>query len=150
MADMIVKLAALIDLEPVLEDQRAKGVNVRQGRAEEQNLIAEWVRENFNPNWAMGCEVSLEQEPITCFIAVEENPLFDKQSDLSAEKLIGFACYDVVTKGVLGPIGVREDKAESGVETALSMICLDAMAAHGYEFATIGWTAFINPDSSKV
>jgi ribosomal protein S18 acetylase RimI-like enzyme len=145
MADIIVKLAALIDIEPVVAEQRAKGINIRQGRTEEQAVIAEWVRENFNANWGMGCEVALEQEPVTCYIAVQENPLFDKQSDMSADKLLGFSCYDVVTKGVLGPTGVLEDYQETGLDTALSLVCLHEMAEQGYEFATIGWTSFIHP-----
>ena len=151
MADIIVKLAALIDLEPVLAEQKAKGVSIRQGRAEEQNVIAEWVREHFNNNWAMGAEVSLEQEPITCFIVFKENQTQQSAKSpttLSAENLLGFACYDVVTKGVLGPIGIPEGMYNSEIETALSLVCLHAMAQQGYEFATIGWTSFINTSSS--
>ena len=146
MADIIVKLSALVELEPVLAEQRAKGVNIRQGRIDEQNVIADWVREHFNNNWAMGCEVSLEQEPITCFIAFKENPS-GNQANLTADMLLGFACYDVVTKGVLGPIGMPEEIQNPNVETALSLVCLHAMANQGYEFATIGWTSFINTGS---
>ena len=153
MADIIVKLSALVGVESVLTEQKNKGVNIRQGRADEQNIIADWVREHFNNNWAMGCEVSLEQDPITCFIAYKENqslPASAHESNLSSEKLIGFACYDVVTKGVLGPIGVPEELQNSDIETALSLVCLHAMAAQGYEFATIGWTSFINTGSRSI
>lgn len=146
MADIIVKLSALVELEPVLSEQKRKGVIIRQGRAEETQVIADWVREHFDNNWAMGCEVSLEQEPATCFIAVKENSS-NNQSPLTPDKLLGFACYDVVTKGVLGPIGMPEEIQNADTETALSLVCLHEMAEQGYEFATMGWTAFIRKSS---
>ena len=146
MADIIVKLSALVDLEPVIAEQKSKGVIIRQGRPEETQIIADWVREHFDNNWAMGCEVSLEQEPVTCFIAVKENAS-NNSSSLTPDRLVGFACYDVVTKGVLGPIGMPEEIQNSDIETALSLVCLHTMAGHGYEFATMGWTAFIRQSS---
>lgn len=152
MADIIVKLSALIDLEPILAEQKLKGITIRQGRAEEQILIADWVRENFNSNWAMGCEVSLEQEPITCFIVIKDNSVAQSEkhrTELLPGMLVGFACYDVVTKGVLGPIGIPENMEDADIETALSLVCLHAMAQQGYEFATIGWKSFVNMSSSN-
>lgn len=142
MPDIIVKLSALVEIEPILAEQKSKGVAIRQGRAEEAQIIGDWVREHFDNNWAMGCEVSLEQEPVTCFIAVKENPS-GNQSKLIPEMLLGFACYDVVRRGVLGPIGMPEEIQNSETETALSLVCLHEMAAQGYEFATMGWTAFV-------
>ena len=108
------------------------------------------MREHFNNNWAMGAEVSLEQEPITCFIVYKENQTpqtANSPAELTPDKMLGFACYDVVTKGVLGPIGIPEELYSSEIETALSLVCLHAMAEQGYEFATIGWTSFINTSS---
>ena len=98
----------------------------------------------------MGAEVSLEQEPITCFIVYKENQTpqtANSPAELTPDKMLGFACYDVVTKGVLGPIGIPEELYNSEIETALSLVCLHAMAEQGYEFATIGWTSFINTSS---
>ena len=144
MADMLVNLVLLPDLAPLLAEQKAKGVEIRRGQASESQKIAEWVREKTNPNWAIGCEVALEQEPVTCYIAIEANAAADNQAELSPEAIFGFACYDVVTKGVFGPTGVRQDKADSGIDTALLLVCMHEMAALDYKQAVIGWTAFMD------
>jgi len=144
MADMLVNLVLLPALAPLLAEQKAKGVEIRRGQASESQKIAEWVREKTNPNWAIGCEVALEQEPVTCYIAIEANAPADNQADFSPEAILGFACYDVVTKGVFGPTGVRQDKADSGIDTALLLVCMHEMAALDYKQAVIGWTAFMD------
>ena len=145
MADMLVNLVLLPDPAPLLAEQATQGVEIRRGQAGESHVIAEWVRELTNPNWAIGCEVALEQEPITCFIAVEAAVASaGNQADLSPETIVGFACYDVVTRGVFGPTGVRQDRADSGLDTALLLVCLHEMAALDYKQAAIGWTAFMD------
>jgi len=144
MADMLVNLVLLPDLAPVLAEQKSKGVEIRRGQPEESHKIAEWVREQTNANWAIGCEVALEQEPITCYIAIEANAAADTPNELSPESILGFACYDVVTRGVFGPTGVRQDRANSGLDTALLVVCLHEMAALDYKQAAIGWTAFMD------
>jgi hypothetical protein len=144
MADMLVNLAALPDLAPIIAAQKTNGVHIRRGQPEESYKIAEWIREQINPNWAIGCEVALEQEPVTCFLAIEAKVQVDNQADLPPAALLGFACYDVVTKGVFGPTGVRHDKADSGIDTALLLVCLHEMAALDYKQAVIGWTAFMD------
>ena len=55
------------------------------------------------------------------------------------ENLLGFACYDVVKKGVFGPSGVREDMPDSDISTALLLACLHAMAEENNTEAVIGW-----------
>lgn len=137
MAEMMVNLRVLRDLEPVLEEQRANGVEVRRARESEAALIAEWVSANINPNWRIVCEVALEQTPPAGFIAYQTT---DETAALSADKILGFACYDVVTKGVFGPSGVREDQQETDVGTALLLACLHAMATEDHQQAVIGWS----------
>lgn len=139
MAEMMVNLRVLRDLEPVLDEQRAKGVEIRRARESESGVIAEWVRENINPNWGVACEVALEQTPPGCFIAYQKNPA-DESLDLPPENILGFACYDVVIKGVFGPSGVREDQQDTDVGTALLLSCLHTMAAEEHTQAIIGWS----------
>lgn len=137
---MMVNLRVLRDLEPVLDDlERAGGVVVRRARSEESGVIADWVRENINPNWGVVCEVALEQTPPNCFVAYQKKPT-DKSSELPAKSILGFACYDVVTGGVFGPSGVREDQQETDVGTALLLCCMHAMAAEEHTQAVIGWS----------
>jgi len=140
MAEMMVNLRVLRDLEPVLDElERASGVEVRRARETESGVIADWVRENINPNWGLVCEVALEQTPPNCFVAYQKNPS-DKSLDLPPQNILGFACYDVVTGGVFGPSGVREDQQDTDVGTALLLLCLHAMAAEEHLEAVIGWS----------
>ena len=148
MADMLVNLAALPDLAPIIVEQKAKGIKIRRGKPEESHKIAQWVSEHINPNWAIGCEVALAQQPVTCYIAFETNgtgsSATGNSDDLQSELILGFACYDVVKKGVFGPTGVRDDRRDSGIDTALLLTCLHEMADLNYGQAVIGWTAFID------
>ena len=142
MADMLVKLYALPDLAPVLAEQKSRSVEIRQAHPDEKHKIAEWVRTHIKPDWGVGCEVALEQRPPSCYIAFEKDPAHVPTADpyhLPSETLLGFACYDVVAKGVFGPIGVREDRRDRGIGTALLLTCLHAMAAQRYAYAVIGW-----------
>ena len=102
-------------------------------------MIAHWVRERINPNWGVASEVALEQTPPDCFIAYRTNP-DGESSVVSDENLLGFACYDVVTKGVFGPSGVRSDQQNTDVGTALLLSCLHTMAAEEHTQAIIGWS----------
>ena len=135
----MVNLRVLRDLEPVLQEQKENGVEVRRARETEGNVLCEWVRENINPNWGTVCEVALEQTPPHCFIAYLKNP-DDKSTDLQAKNILGFACYDVVKRGVFGPSGVREDQQETDVGTALLLCCMHAMAEEDHLEAVIGWS----------
>lgn len=135
----MVNLRVLRDLEPVLDEQRANGVDVRRAEEIEGNVIAEWVRENINPNWGVVCQVALEQTPPGCFVAYQKNA-GGESAPLSRENILGFACYDVVTKGVFGPSGVREDQQDTDVGTALFLSCLHAMAAEEHTLAVVGWS----------
>ena len=136
---MMVNLRVLRDIEPVLSEQAANGVEIRRAFPSESSVIADWVREYINPNWGVVCEVALEQTPPDCFIAFQKNPT-GEPTVLSNENLVGFACYDVVTGGVFGPSGVREDQQETDVGTALLLCCMHAMAAEEHKQAVIGWS----------
>jgi GNAT superfamily N-acetyltransferase len=54
---------------------------------------------------------------------------------------VGFACYDVASKGMFGAIGVKEGYRKQGIGTALLLACLHAMKDEGYAYAVIGWVA---------
>ena len=143
MADMLVKLYALPDIAPALAAQKAVGVEIRRAHPDEKHVVAGWVRAHIKPNWGAGCEVALEQRPPTCYVAFEKDPAHVATSarpyDLPSETLLGFAAYDVVAKGIFGPIGVRQDRREGGIGTALLLACLHSMKAENYAYAVIGW-----------
>ena len=127
MPDMLVKLYALPDVAPLVEGQRAYGVDIRRAIPPEKHLVVNWVRKTFSEGWANECEVSFSHHPVSCFIATQN------------EKIIGFACYDATCRGFFGPEGVSEDERGRGIGKALLLKCLHAMAELGYGYAIIGW-----------
>jgi GNAT superfamily N-acetyltransferase len=137
MPDMLVKLYTLPDAALILAALAAAGIQVRRANAWEKRFLADWVRQRFGDVWAAGCEVALEQHPVTCFIAVEA--IGGQPSDeRPADRLLGFACYDVAGRGIFGPTGVQEDYRRRGIGTGLLLACLHAMYAEGYAYAIIG------------
>jgi hypothetical protein len=108
MPDMLVKLYELPDVAPALAALDAAGIVVPRANAWETHALVDGVRERFGAVWAGGCEAALEQRPVTCFIAVEAisgQPVGARPAD----RLLGFACYNVAGRGVFGPTGVQED-----------------------------------------
>jgi GNAT superfamily N-acetyltransferase len=145
MTDMLVKLYALPEVTPLLNTLDQKSLEIRIAHASEKHVLSEWVRQHFtDSSWAMGCEVALENRPVSCYIPVEKrrarvsskNPY-----DLPDEVVIGFACYDVASKGMFGPLGVHENYRKQGIGSALLLACLHAMKQEAYAYAVIGWVA---------
>jgi GNAT superfamily N-acetyltransferase len=126
MSDMLVKLYRLPPVEPLIERQRAAGVDIRRALAPEKHLVVEWVRAQWRAAWASECETAFAREPVACFVAVEQ------------EQLIGFACYDATCRNFFGPTGVLESQRGRQIGTALLLACLHTMAAQGYAYAIIG------------
>lgn len=148
MPDMLVKLYALPDLQSALAGLREEGIEIRTAHASEKNEISGWVRHHFSDAWARTCEAALSARPGYCQIAVEKDRSFratDNPYDLAGEWLLGFACYDVVARGMFGPEGVHPERRGKGIGKALLLSCLHRMAAEGYAYAIVGWagpTAF--------
>lgn len=126
MPDMLVKLYDLPDINEVNNKMKQEGIVVKRAIAPEKHIIVDWVRANFNDEWASACEVAYGNRPISCFIAVKNG------------SLIGFACYDISRKGFFGPVGVDREARGNGAGSALLLKCLYAMEAVGYGYAIIG------------
>lgn len=145
MTDMLVKLYALPDAASLSTTLYQRGIEIRRAQASERYVLSEWVHRHFeDPSWAIGCEVALEQRPVSCYIAVEKSPTpvpGKNPYDLPDEGLIGFACYDVASKGMFGPLGVHENYRKQGIGTALLLTCLHSMKEEGYAYAAIGWVS---------
>src|SRR4051812_30914546 len=116
MSDMLVKLYALPDAALLLANLHDRGIEIRQARPSEKRIITDWVRQRFSASIAAECEAAIEQRPITCYIAVEKQMTAPGKNpyDLPPEILLGFACYDVSSKGMFGPEGVCEDRRGQG------------------------------------
>lgn len=126
MSDMLVKLYTLPPLEPFLAQQTGAGIDIRRAIAAEKNVVVNWVRHSFYPEWVGECEVAFSRQPVACYIAVE------------GDQLIGFACHDATYRNFFGPTGVKETHRRRGIGRALLLACLHAMAAQGYGYAIIG------------
>ncbi len=126
MPDLLVKLYTLPPLEPALAQQEAQGIVIRRGLAPEKHVVTQWVRQNFNELWASETDVAFGHQPVSCFVAVEN------------EKLTGFACHDTTSRNFFGPTGVDETLRGRGTGRALLLVCLHAMRAQGYGYAIIG------------
>ena len=147
MTDMLVKLYALPEVMPLLNTLNQKGIEIRRPHPSEKHILAEWVRQHFQESWAVGCEVACENKPLSCYIAVEISQAHvssDNPYDLRDEVLVGFACYDVASKGMFGAMGVKEEYQRRGIGTALLLACLHAMKEEGYAYAVIGWVASVD------
>jgi len=145
MTDMLVKLYALPEVRPLLSILNQKGLEIRKAHASEKHLLSEWVRQHFPDSpWAAECEVALENRPVSCYIAVEKSQAHVSSQnpyDLPNEGLVGFACYDVASKGMFGPLGVHEKFRKQGIGSVLLLACLLAMKEEGYAYAVIGWVS---------
>jgi GNAT superfamily N-acetyltransferase len=148
MTDMLVKLYALPEVTSPLIALRQKGLEIRRPHPSEKYILSDWVRQYFPESWAVGCEVALENKPVSCYIAVQKSHQDPASSaspyDLPEELLVGFACYDVASKGMFGAMGVKEEYRKQGIGTALLLACLYAMKEDGYAYAVIGWVASID------
>lgn len=142
MADMLVKLYTLPEAAPPLANVARRKIEIRRAEPTEKRIVADWAERIFSAGIAAACEAAIEQRPVTCFIAVEKQPVRFVEAepyDLTPEIMAGFACYDVSARGMFGPEGVREDRRGQGVGAALLLTALHAMRAERYAYAIIGW-----------
>src|SRR4051794_30927105 len=124
--DLLVKLYDLPDSTVSLKKLRKRGIDIRRALAPEKTFVTDWVRRTFSTAWANECDVAFSRLPVSCFVAV------------NSSALLGFACYDATCKGFFGPTGVDPTSRGTGVGTALLLVTLSAIAAHGYAYAIIG------------
>ncbi len=142
MTDMLVKLYDLPDFHPVRTDLMKQGVEIRQPFPSEKRFLVPWIQSNFSEIWAAECAAVIDRDPINCFIAIEKQPIPQPNDDpynLPPERILGFACFDAIKKGLFGPMGVAEVYRDRGIGKGLLLACLHAMAAQNYAYAVIFW-----------
>jgi GNAT superfamily N-acetyltransferase len=142
MVDMLVRLYSLPELPPILNKLKLTGFVIRRAHPAESGIIVSWVRDHFHEKWAAECQASLEPRPTTCFIATELQPQPEQNNDpytLQPERLVGFACYDTIAKGMFGPEAVHPDFQGRGIGKALLLASMHAMSDDGYACAVIAW-----------
>lgn len=125
MADMLVKLYELPQLEPARAACQAQGVVVRGALAPERPPLHRWLTEHF-PYWVEEGDASFARMPVACVLALRDR------------EILGFACYDVIRKNFFGPTGVLESERKTGIGRALLLAALHAQRSQGYAYAIIG------------
>ena len=120
--DMIVSLYTLPDYIP------NPAIRIKRVYPTDRDVVCAFIRENFSEGWVKEAEYAMMQQPVKCFIAVED------------KKVVGFACYDATAKGFFGPTGVLESERGKGLGKELLLRTLYAMKEDGYGYAIIGWT----------
>ena len=101
---------------------------IRRGISPERGVVMRWVEEHFTPGWAQEVAVAFGDQPIRCFLAVED------------AELLGFVCFNTTFQGFFGPVGVSEKARGRGIGTALTFRALEAMREEGFAYAVIGAT----------
>lgn len=124
MADMLVRLYDLPELQPALEN--LGDVQVRPAYPYELSPLRHFVKAHFSRGWADEIVPGFSRQPISVFIAH------------AADRCVGFAAYECTTRNFFGPEGVLKQYRGRGVGRALLLSCLHAMARMGYAYAIIG------------
>ena len=139
MPDMLVRLYALPPQPPPPAAGEGREVEIRVAHPTERGLVADWVGREFGPRWAREAAACFDLRPVTCQLAVEL-PAAARPAggyDLQGERLLGFACHDIVARGMFGPTGVAASHRGRGIGTALLFASLRAMREQGYAYAVI-------------
>lgn len=126
MADMLVKLYQLPDLEPYLQMMKAKSISIRRALAPELHFVSHWVAEHFSLYWQSEVIKAFSNTPITCYLAIEDG------------EIIGFACIETTMRGFFGPTGVSERARGKQVGKTLLIYALHQLKNLGYAYGVIG------------
>ncbi len=123
---MLVRLYDLPDVGGHVREMEKLGITLRRPGAYERHLVLDWVGRTFSPKWVSETKVAFSRQPISCVIATKDS------------QVIGFACYDVTSKGFLGPMGVDPAWRGSGLGKDLLVTALQELHHLGYAYAIVG------------
>lgn len=103
------------------------GIIIRRPHSFEKKNVLYFIANTFRDGWADEVEPAFSHIPCQCLIAT------DKEGDV-----LGFASYDVLRRGMFGPIGTRPDMRGSGIGGALLIECLRGLYNLGFPYGFIG------------
>jgi len=126
MADMLVRLYALPDVQGTLDALAAEGIVVRRAQPWELSAVRRFIEEHFSRGWADETTLGFARQPISVFVAQE------------GTRMVGFAAYECTARNFFGPMGVDEACRKRGIGAALTLACLHALRDMGYGYAIIG------------
>jgi len=126
MPDLLVSLLKLPPLEPLIDELRKQGVNIRPAQPFEISPVREFIEKSFSVAWADEISVGFANKPVTVYIATRES------------RVIGFAACECTRKAFFGPMGVVENERGRGIGKALLMAALWGLRELGYVYGIIG------------
>lgn len=98
---------------------------VKRAEKSDQEVIYNFISTEFSLNWADNVKRGFDMEKIPIFIAVENNAL------------VGFGAYDLLNKGLFGPMGTKKDNRTKLLGYYILHNCLKDMKDIGYKYAII-------------
>jgi GNAT superfamily N-acetyltransferase len=126
MADLLVNLLKLPDLQSAVEELHQIGITLRRAQPFEITPVREFIKDNFSVSWADEISVGFANKPVTVFIATRD------------ARLIGFAGYECTRKAFFGPTGVAQSERGRGIGKVLLIAALWGLRELGYVYGIIG------------
>jgi len=126
MPDLLVNLLKLPQIDSLIDQQTAAGVNIRRSQPFEITPVRHFIEENFSVAWADEISVGFANKPISIYVATRGG------------RVIGFAGYECTRKAFFGPTGVDETKRGQGNGKALLIASLCGLRELGYVYGIIG------------
>lgn len=109
------------------------GIIIHRPHTFEKRHVLKFIEENFSLNWCDETEPAFSHIPCQCFIASSEEG-----------KIVGFAAYDVLRRGMFGPLGTLPECRKKGIGGALLVESLRGLYNMGFPYGFIGSK---NPDA---
>ncbi|MBR6754408.1 MAG: GNAT family N-acetyltransferase [Clostridia bacterium] len=134
MPDMLVRLYDLPETSSFYKKLEEKGIRILRPMTPNKSKVLNWIRENFDGDWADEVSTAFSHTPVSCFIAYDTNE----------REILGFAAYDCTYRNFFGPTGVAIDRRGNGIGKALFLRCLEAMRDEGYAYAIVGSVGPVN------
>ncbi len=126
MADMLVRLYDLPEVEPKVAELEESGITIKRAQPWELRVVRDFIEDQFSETWADEISAGFANKPISVFIAQD------------GARIVGFAAYECTRRDFFGPMGVDENWRKRGIGRVLTLVCLRAMREMGYGYAIIG------------
>jgi len=98
---------------------------VRRATLSDTEELLNFIEKEFNNKWLCNIKSGFSKEVIPIYIAIEDN------------EIIGFGAYDIVKKGLFGPMGITKAYRKKNVGYSILHSCLNDMKNDGYKYAII-------------
>lgn len=126
MPDLLVNLLKLPQVDSLIDQHVAAGVNIRRPRPFEITQVRQFIEKNFSLAWADEISVGFANKPISIYVATR------------GRRVIGFAGYECTRKAFFGPAGVEQTERRRGIGRALLLASLWGLRELGYVYGIIG------------